>query len=92
MSRNTMNSVFDVLSAERGRGEYRKQFPHSFPMKFEYWKSKHNNQWYWHLRGENGERVAQGEGYMTKIACLEIIQLVKCSATAPDMNLTPAQN
>lgn len=58
-------------------------------MKYEYWKSSTNRQWYWHLKAANGERIAQGEGYKTKAACLHAIDLVKGSGAAPVINLTP---
>ena len=60
-------------------------------MKYEYWKSSADRQWYWHLKGANGEKIAQGEGYKTKAACLHAISLVKSSSAAPVNNLTPAE-
>ncbi len=36
------------------------------PLRFEYWKSNKNGQWYWRLKARNGEPVAQGEGYKSK--------------------------
>lgn len=29
--------------------------------KFDFWQT--DGEWYWHMRGANGEIVAQGEGY-----------------------------
>jgi uncharacterized protein YegP (UPF0339 family) len=52
-------------------------------MKYEYWKSSANNNWYWHLKAANGEKIAQGEGYSTKEGCLHAIALVKSSKDAP---------
>jgi uncharacterized protein YegP (UPF0339 family) len=51
-------------------------------MKYEYWKSASNNNWYWHLKAANGEKIAQGEGYTTEQGCLNAIALVKSSSSA----------
>jgi len=48
-------------------------------MKYEYWKSAKNLQWYWHLKGGNGEIISQSEGYTTKSMCLNGIRLNKRS-------------
>lgn len=58
-------------------------------MKYEYWKAQ-NGHWYWHLKAANGEKIAQGEGYVNKADCLHAIGLVKSSTNAPVVNLTPA--
>lgn len=42
-------------------------------MKYEYWKSSASR-----------EKIAQGEGYTTKEACLHAISLVKSSKDAPE--------
>lgn len=34
--------------------------------KFVIFKSKKNKQWYWHLKGNNGEIVTQSEGYRSR--------------------------
>jgi uncharacterized protein YegP (UPF0339 family) len=52
-------------------------------MKYEYWKSSTNGNWYWHLKAANGEKIAQGEGYASKQHCLDAIALVKSSKDAP---------
>jgi uncharacterized protein YegP (UPF0339 family) len=57
-------------------------------MKYEYFKSNNGN-WYWRLKGANGEIIAQSEGYTTKANCLHAIALVKSSHSAPEVNLTP---
>ena len=62
------------------------------PMKYEYWKSTANKQWYWHLKAANGEKIAQGEGYTAKANCLAAIKLVKGSAGASETNLTPNES
>lgn len=51
-------------------------------MKFEYWQSKANSNWYWHLRASNGLVIAQGEGYVNKADCLHVISLIKGNAAA----------
>jgi uncharacterized protein YegP (UPF0339 family) len=58
-------------------------------MKYEYWKSDSDGQWYWHFKAGNGEIVAQGEGYASKHNCLEAIKLMKNSAYTNEINLTP---
>jgi uncharacterized protein len=58
-------------------------------MKFEYWKSTTNNNWYWHLKAANGEKIAQGEGYKNKADVLTVIGLVQNSSIAAIVNLTP---
>ena len=59
-------------------------------MKYEYWKAANNN-WYWHLKADNGQKVATGgEGFTAKQNCLHSIQLVKGSSAAPEVNLTPS--
>ena len=51
-------------------------------MKYEYWKSSSDNNWYWHLKAANGEKIASGEGYTSKADCLHAIDLVKSSKGA----------
>lgn len=58
-------------------------------MKYEYWKSAQNGNWYWRLKAANGEVIANGEGYRNKADVLSVIKLVKGSAGAPEINLTP---
>ena len=48
-------------------------------MKYMYFKSPADLQWYWHLKARNGKIVAHGEGYTTKAMCLKGIRLVKRS-------------
>jgi uncharacterized protein len=51
--------------------------------KFQWWLAIDRN-YYWHLKANNGEIVAQGEGYTTKESCLKGITFVKTNAaTAP---------
>jgi uncharacterized protein YegP (UPF0339 family) len=48
-------------------------------MKFIYWKSDNDGQWYWHLRASNGKIIAQGEGYRRKRDLLHTIaRIQKC--------------
>lgn len=58
-------------------------------MKYEYWKSPKNDQWYWRCKGGNGEPIAQSEGYARKESCLAAISLLKASANAPVTDITP---
>lgn len=45
------------------------------PPVYEYWKSKNDDNYYWHCKGGNGEIMWQGEtnGYTTKRECLAAI-------------------
>lgn len=53
-------------------------------MKYWYFKSEKNNQWYWRLRAGNNQVIAvSGEGYVNKADCLNAINLVKQSFNAP---------
>ena len=38
-------------------------------MYFQIFKSKANNQWYWHLKSANHEIIAHGEGYINREDC-----------------------
>lgn len=52
-------------------------------MYFEYWQSRSNYNWYWHLKSSsNGQVIAQGEGYVNKSDCLHAINLVKSCSNA----------
>jgi uncharacterized protein YegP (UPF0339 family) len=55
-------------------------------MKYEYWKSSSNGNWYWHVKAANGEGIAQGEGYISKHC--EAIRLVKSSKDAPENEMS----
>lgn len=56
--------------------------PATLEVKFEYWRSSLNRLWYWHLRTAGNEKLAQGEAYPTKQACLQAIARVKGASTA----------
>jgi len=58
-------------------------------MKYEYWKSQKNGNWYWHLKAANNQVIATGEGYINKADVLTVIKLVKGASLAPEVNLTP---
>lgn len=45
-------------------------------MYFEIFKSKTDNQWYWHLKAANHEIVAYGEGYRNRDDCVHAVNLV----------------
>lgn len=45
-------------------------------LRFEYWKSNKNKQWYWRIRAGNGEPIAQGEGYKSKAGALKLFRLL----------------
>lgn len=48
--------------------------------KFQVFKSTYNNQYYYHLKSRNGEKILSGEGYTTKQSCLNGITSVKANA------------
>lgn len=45
-------------------------------MRFEYWKSKTNRQWYSRIIGANGETLFTSEGVKNKRDCLSTIKAV----------------
>lgn len=51
-------------------------------MYFQMWKATDGN-WYWHLRADNHEIVAHGEGYKNQADCKIAIALVKSCGNAP---------
>jgi hypothetical protein len=52
--------------------------------KFEYWQSRKDGMWYFHLVAPNNEIVAQSQGYTTKDNCINGIDAIKNYApTAP---------
>ena len=42
-----------------------------------------DGQWYWHLKAENYQKIAQGEGYASKDGCLNGIEAVRNHAQTP---------
>ena len=50
-------------------------------MVYQIWQA--DGLWYWHLKTEDQEIIAQGEGYASKEVCLHAINLVKNSHSAP---------
>lgn len=70
------------------------------PVRFEYWQSEEDGQWYFHLIAPNGGVLVHSGTYMTEDECLEGIEQVRRYArlaivTQPDvdnvknMNLEP---
>ncbi len=57
-------------------------------MKFEYWKSENDSNWYWRLKAANNESIAQSEGYTTKANCLASIKLTKSAGSATEVNVS----
>ena len=45
--------------------------------KFEFWESKKDGMWYFHLVAPNNEIIAQGQGYTTKDNCINGIEAIK---------------
>lgn len=58
--------------------------------KFQWWKSTRNGQFYWHLKGKNGEVVANGggEGYRRRAGCLHAIGIVNGRNGFPVISIT----
>lgn len=48
--------------------------------KFQVFRSTANNQYYYHLKSANGEKVLSGEGYKTRQSCYDGIAAVKANA------------
>jgi len=61
------------------------------PVKFEYWQSEEDGQWYFHLIAPNGGVIVHSGAYMTEDECLEGIEEVRRYArlaivTQPDVD------
>lgn len=51
-------------------------------MKFEYWQSKRNGMWFWHLLDSNNEIVADGsEGYNNEVDLLSEVNQIRSMAS-----------
>lgn len=48
--------------------------------KWEFWQSKKDEKWYFHLKAANGKIILQSEGYNTKKSCKEGITAIKKNA------------
>lgn len=55
------------------------------PLRFEYWKSMKNRQWYWRLRSGNNEPICQSEGYKTKAGPVKAFHALFDFQTMPVM-------
>ena len=56
---------------------------------FQVWQSEADGLWYWRLRAKNYESVAVGgEGFSSKEACLESIEIVKTCGTGEVVEIT----
>jgi uncharacterized protein YegP (UPF0339 family) len=42
-------------------------------MKIVIFKSKRNSQWYFHFKADNGEIIAQSEGYINQSDCVDTV-------------------
>jgi len=56
--------------------------------KFEYWESKKDGQWYFHLKATNGEIIAQSQGYTTKENCITGMDSIKNNANTAEYSET----
>lgn len=62
------------------------------PLRFEYWKSVKNKQWYWRIRAGNAEPIAQGEGYKRKSGVLKVFHMLFNFEATPDcVDVTPVK-
>lgn len=66
------NIIYDILITNKKYNQGR-----IIMEKFEFWQSKKDKQWYFHLRAPNGEVVAQSQGYSSKDNCINGINAVK---------------
>ena len=46
-------------------------------IRFEYWRSKQDLQWYFHLIAPNGGVLVQSAGYMNEDDCLDAIEMLR---------------
>jgi uncharacterized protein YegP (UPF0339 family) len=60
-------------------------------LRFEYWRSAMDRRWYWHLRTDQNEKLAQGEAYATRAECLRAMTQVQQSGLAPITDLSPRE-
>jgi uncharacterized protein YegP (UPF0339 family) len=61
-------------------------------LRFEYWKSAKNKQWYWRIRAGNAEPIAHGEGYKRKSGVLNVFHLLFNFEAQPDcVDVTPVK-
>jgi uncharacterized protein YegP (UPF0339 family) len=65
--------------------------PGAARLRFEYWRSAMDRRWYWHLRTDQNEKLAQGEAYATQAECLRAIAQVQQSGLAPITDLSPRE-
>jgi len=45
--------------------------------RFEFWESKKDGMWYFHLVAPNNEIIAQSQGYTTKDNCVNGVEAIK---------------
>lgn len=62
------------------------------PVRFEYWQSEEDGQWYFHLIAPNGGVLVHSGTYDTEDDCLEGIEQVRrfarlATVTQPDVDL-----
>ncbi len=55
------------------------------PLRFEYWKSNKNRQWYWRIKSGNSEIVAQSEGYKSKASVLKVFHVLFDFEARPEL-------
>ena len=53
---------------------------------FEYWHSREDGQWYFHLKAPNGGILVQSGGYQHEYECLDGIEMVRCYADVAVLN------
>lgn len=55
------------------------------PLRFEYWKSNNNRQWYWRLKAGNNEPLCQSEGYKSKASVVKAYHAIFDFESTPVM-------
>jgi len=49
-------------------------------LQFNMWQSQQNAQWYFNIKGGNGEKIVQSEGYTTRQSAAHTVDLIRGSA------------
>jgi uncharacterized protein YegP (UPF0339 family) len=62
------------------------------PIRFEYWQSEEDGQWYFHLIALNGGVIAHSGAYETEDKCLEGIEQLRRYSRTPLVVQPDVQN
>lgn len=58
-------------------------------MRFEVFRGKFRRRWYWRLVADNGEVIAQSEGYHNRADALSTVRLIQTRAGETDVVVLP---